>query len=120
MSVKGCKVSGSERLEIVTNNRDYEILLYCFLPIKYQKIADKEFVYLDDDDNGMEFTSGYFIYKRQLYNLSDFMYSSEGVYKFGKNREFRVDGHSGDSYFSSTIVQLDRSGESCKVARLYC
>ena len=110
------KVQGYENLDIITSNHDYEILHFCELSEKYQKIAIREFDYLGTMDE----TSGYFIYRKQLYNLSDFMRATGEVYKFGKNREFRIDGHNGDSYFSSTIVQLDRSGESCKVARLYC
>lgn len=114
------KVTGYENLDIITSNHDYEILSFYELSDKWQQIAKKEFDYLAHSPHEMFETTGYFIYRKQLYNLSNFMYSSKGVYKFGKNREFRIDGHNGDSYFSSTVVQLDRNGESCKVARLYC
>jgi len=116
MGVKGCKVHGYDRMDIVTSNRTYEILHFFELSDKFQAVARKDFDYLADD---MEETSGYFIYKKQLHNLSDFMRGSNEVYKFGKNRKFRVDGASGNSYFSGTVVEIQRSQDCLKVARIY-
>ncbi len=119
MSVKGRKVTGYDNLEIVTNGKLYPILNFWELTPKFQKIAKKEFDFLADTPEDMEDTSGYIIYRGQLDTLSNFMIGSEAVYKFGKNREFRSDGISGDSYFSATIVEIQRDGESVKIARLY-
>jgi len=108
------KVIGYENLDIVTNNHQYEILHYCELSPKFQKIADKEFDYLGT----MEDTSGYIVYRRQLYNLSDFMCGTGEIYVY-KGGKFRIDGHNGDSYFSSTIVEISNCGDSCRIARIY-
>jgi hypothetical protein len=118
----GLKIQGYENLDIRTSNHVYEILSFYALSDKFQKLAEKEFDYLadkDPDGEGIEDTSGYFIYRKQLYNLSDFMRASGTVYKFGKNRKFRVDGCTGDSYFSSTIVEIQQSEDCLKVARIY-
>ena len=109
------KIIGMENSTISVSNHKYEILHFCELEIKYQKIACKEFDYLSDTD--MEETSGYFVYRKQLYNLSDFMLHGI-IYKYG-NSEFRADGIKGDSYFSAMVVEYNDTGEFIRIANIY-
>lgn len=108
------KIIGYDNLDIVTSNHQYEILHFCELSEKYQKIAKKEFDYFDDITE----ISGFFIYRKQLYNLSDFVRGTGEIYKY-RGGKFRIDGHSGDSYFSATIVEINRYCDGLRVARIY-
>lgn len=105
-----------DKQSIFVSNHNYAIMSFWELPAKYQKIAKKNFDYLGEN---MEETSGYFIFRDELYNLVDFV-RFDKVYKYGKKSAFHAHGAMGDSFFSSTIIQLSEDCESCKIAVICC
>jgi len=107
------KLVGEERLKMYFNGRNYQLLTYCELSAKWQKVAEKEYEYLGVfEDTGL-----YFIYRNSLYNLSDFIITQKDTsYTTPTGRTFKPHGYKGDSYFSGVAVQLDKHGESVKVA----
>ena len=89
---------------IITNNQPRDILRGFQLPKKYRK----EFDYLTDE----EYTDhAFFIYKKQAYSLSEFIFADS----FKK-----WDGARGDSFFSGVLIRVVNDGDSVIVGRFYC
>lgn len=91
-------------ITIITNNQPRDILYGFQLPEKYRK----EFDYLTDEEYGDHV---FFIYKKQAYNLSEFV----RTYGF-KNWH----GASRDSFFSGVLVKIVNDGDSVIVGWYYC
>lgn len=90
-------------MEIITNNKP-RFLIYGF------ELTDKEkseFDYLDDIE-----TNSFFRYKKQVYNLGEFM-RIENIPEFEKWHSY----HS-DSFFSGVLIKLI-DDESILVGRYY-
>ena len=58
-------------MNVITNNHKYELLSFFELEEKYQRKARKEFDWIED----IESSHGYFVYKKEVYNLRDFFRS---------------------------------------------
>lgn len=60
-----------------------------------------------------DFESGIFLrYKKQIYNLSEFMRIDRGCTAFPGEWQ----GYCADSYFSGTLIEVSKCGESYKIA----
>lgn len=89
-------------ITIITNNQPRDILYGFQLPKKYRK-----FDYLTDEEYG---DHEFFIYKNNVYSLSEFI----------RSENFKNwDGYSSDSFFSGVLVKIVNDGASVIVGRYY-
>ena len=91
-------------ITIITNNQPRGILYGFNLPEKYRE----EFDYLTDEEYADQ---AFFIYKRRVYSLSEFM----------RTENFKNwHGACSDSFSSGVLVKIVNGGDSVIVGRYYC
>jgi len=98
-------------MTVVTSNHVYKLLSFFELEEKYQRKAQKEFDWIDD----IEESYGYFIYKKELYNLYSFMRCKDVL--IGK--KFCADGIYSLGYFNGLAVEFVDRDSAVKVAYYY-
>ena len=76
-------------MTLCTSNHKYAILSFCELEEKYQKIAMKEFDWIED----IETSYGFFIYKKSLFYLDSFM----------QHNDFLTDEKTGKKFYSHGV-----------------
>jgi len=81
-------------MTVVTSNHKYEILSFCELEEKYQRKARKEFDWVED----IEESHGYFIYKKEVYNLGSFI----------RHNDFLTDEKTGQGILCRRNIELER------------
>ena len=102
-------------MTVVTNNHKYEILSFCELEEKYQRKARKEFDWIED----IESSNGYFVYKKEVYNLRDFFRSYQTLKDEKTGREFYAHGIYNWSAFNGLAIEFVDRDEAVKIAYYY-
>ena len=102
-------------MNVITNNHKYEILSFCDLEEKYQRKARKEFDWIKD----IEDSYGYFVYKKEVYNLRDFFRSYQTLKDEKTSREFYAHGVYSWGYFNGLAVKFVDNNEAVKIAYYY-
>jgi len=97
-----------DNVEIYGNNQARPVYYFEQLPEKYQKIAKKEFDWIDSSDTITWEDAQFFIYKKSLYCLSDFMAVYNTFYNPNPPQWMdKFDGYESDSYFSGILIKFD-------------
>ena len=102
-------------MNVITNNHKYEILSFCELEEKYQRKARKEFDWIED----IEDSYGYFVYKKELYNLGSFMRHKDALIDEGSGKKFCAHGIYSWSAFSGLAIEFVDRDEAVKIAYYY-
>jgi hypothetical protein len=102
-------------MTVITNNHKYDILSFCELTEKQQEKARIEFGWIDD----IEESSGYFIYKKELYNLGSFMRYKDVLIDEKSGKKFCADGIYSWSAFNGLAVEFVDRDSAVKVAYYY-
>ncbi len=102
-------------MTVVTSNHVYELLSFFELEEKYQRKARKEFDWIED----IEESSGYFIYKKELYNLGSFMRHNDFLTDEKTGKKFNAHGLYGWSYFNGLALEFVDRDSAVKVAYYY-
>jgi hypothetical protein len=102
-------------MNVVTNNHKYEILSFCDLDEKYQRKARIEFDWIDD----IEESSGYFIYKKELYNLGSFIRHNDFLTDEKSGKKFYAHGIYSWSAFNGLAIEFVDRDEAVKIAYCY-
>ena len=97
-----------DNIKIYGNNQ-YRYTYYLFeLSEKWQKIAKEEFDWIDSSDTVTWDEEKFFIYKNQLYCLSDFMNVHNTIYNPNPPNWLKeFDGYNNDSFFSGILIKFD-------------
>ena len=99
-------------MTVVTSNHKYEILSFCELTEKQQEKARIEFDWVED----IESSHGYFIYKKELYNLGSFMRCKDALVDEKSGKKFCADGIYSLGYFNGLAVEFVDNDSAVKVA----
>ena len=102
-------------MTVVTSNHKYDILSFFELEEKYQRKARREFDWVED----IEESSGYFIYKKELYNLGCFMRYKDALIDEKSGKKFCAHGVYSWSAFNGLAVAFVNNNEAVKVAYYY-
>ena len=102
-------------MTVVTSNHKYDILSFCELTEKQQEKARIEFDWVED----IESSHGYFVYKKEVYNLRDFFRNYQTLKDEKTGREFYTEGISSWSAFNGLAVAFVDNNEAVKVAYYY-
>ena len=102
-------------MNVITNNHKHEILSFCDLDEKYQRKVRKEFDWIED----IESSHGYFVYKKEVYNLRDFFRSYQTLKDEKTGREFYAHGIYNWSAFNGLAVEFVDRDEAVKIAYYY-
>ena len=95
-------------IKIYGNNQSRQIYYFYELPEKFQKIAKKDFDWINNSDTVTWDESQFFIYKNDLYCLSDFMNIHNTFYNPNPPQWIKnFDGYESNSYFSGILVKYD-------------
>ena len=102
-------------MNVITNNHKYELLSFFELEEKYQRKARKEFDWIED----IESSNGYFVYKKEVYNLRDFFRSYQTLKDEKTGREFYAHGIYNWSAFNGLAIEFVDRDEAVKIAYYY-
>ena len=102
-------------MTLVTSNHKYELLSFFELEEKYQRKALKEFDWIED----IEESFGFFIYKKEVYNLGSFMRHHEFLTDAVAGKKFYAHGVDSWSAFSGLAVEFVDRDSAVKVAYYY-
>lgn len=102
-------------MTVVTSNHVYKLLSFFELEEKYQRKAQKEFDWIDD----IEESYGYFIYKKELYNLYSFMRYKDVLIDEKSGKKLCADGIYSLGYFNGLAVEFVDRDSAVKVAYYY-
>ena len=102
-------------MTVVTSNHKYDILSFFELEKKYQRKARKKFDWVED----IESSNGYFVYKKEVYNLWDFFRNCQTLKDEKTGREFYTDGISSWSAFNGLAIAFVDNNEAVKIAYYY-
>jgi len=102
-------------MTVVTNNHKYELLSFFELEEKYQRKAREEFDWVKDIEESL----GYFIYKKELYNLGSFMRYKDTLVDEKSGKKFCADGIYSLGYFNGLAVEFVDNNEAVKIAYYY-
>ena len=101
-------------MTVVTSNHVYNLLSFAELEEKYQRKAQKEF-----GIDGIEESYGYFVYKKELYNLYSFMRYKDVLIDEKSSKKFYADGIYSLGYFNGLAVKFVDRDSAVKVAYYY-
>ena len=102
-------------MTLVTSNHTYELLSFYELEEKYQKKARKDFDWIED----IESYYGFFVYKKELYNLDSFMYHNDFLTDEKTGKKFYAHGIYNWSAFNGLALEFVDNNEAVKVAYYY-
>jgi len=102
-------------MNVVISNHKYELLSFFELEEKYQRKARKEFDWVED----IESSHGYFVYKKELYNLCSFMRYKDALIDEKSGKKFCADGIYSWSAFNGLAVEFVDNDSAVKVAYYY-
>ena len=102
-------------MNLCISNHVYEILSFYELEEKYQKKARKEFDWIED----LEDSYGFFVYKKEVYNLDSFMRYNEFLTDEKTGKKFNAHGLYGWSYFNGLALEFVHNDSAIKVAYYY-
>ena len=102
-------------MTLCTSNHKYELLSFFELEEKYQKKARREFDWIED----IEESYGYFIYKKEVYNLDSFMSHNNFLIDDKSGKKFYAHGVDSWSAFNGLALEFVDRNEAVKVAYFY-
>ncbi len=102
-------------MTLCISTHKYDILSFCELTEKQQENARRAFDWVEDIDTSY----GYFVYKKEVYNLWDFFWHYTSLKDEKTGREFFTDGISSWSAFNGLAVAFVGNGEAVKIAYYY-
>lgn len=102
-------------MTVVTSNHVYNLLSFFELEEKYQRKALREFDWIED----IEESSGYFIYKKEVYNLYSFMRYKDALIDEKSGKKFCADGIYNWSAFNGLAIEFIDRDEAVKIAYYY-
>ena len=102
-------------MTVVTNNHKYELLSFFELEEKYKRKARKEFDWIEDIEESL----GYFIYKKELYNLGSFIRHNDFLIDEKSGKKFCADGIYSLGYFNGLAVEFVDRDSAVKIAYYY-
>ena len=102
-------------MNVVTNNHKYELLSFFELEEKYKRKARKEFDWIEDIEESL----GYFVYKKEVYNLGCFMRYKDVLIDEKSGKKFCADGIYSWGYFNGLAVEFVDRDSAVKVAYYY-
>ena len=102
-------------MTFVTNNHKYDILSFCDLTEKQQEKARIEFDWVED----IESSHGYFVYKKEVYNLGSFMRHNDFLTDEKSGKKFYAHGIYSWGYFNGLAVEFVDRDSAIKVAYYY-
>jgi hypothetical protein len=102
-------------MTLATSNHKYDILSFWELTEKQQEKARRAFDWVEDIDS----SHGYFIYKKEVYNLWDFFRNYQILTDEKTGRKFYSHGISNWSAFNGLAVQFVHNDSMLKIAYYY-
>ena len=102
-------------MTLVTSNHVYDLLSFYELEERYQKKARKEFDWIEDLDSSY----GFFVYKKEVYNLGSFMRYNEFLTDEKTGKKFNAHGLYGWSYFNGLALEFVNRDQAVKIAYYY-
>ena len=102
-------------MTVVTSNHKYELLSFFELEEKYQRKARKEFDWVED----IESSHGYFIYKKELYNLGHFMCHNNFLIDDKSGKKLYAHGVYMWSAFNGLALEFVDRDSAVKIAYYY-
>ena len=102
-------------MTLCTSNHVYEILSFCELEERYQKKARKDFDWLEE----LESSYGFFVYKKEVYNLGSFMRHNDFLTDEKTGKKFKAHGIYNWSAFNGLALEFVNRNEAVKIAYFY-
>ena len=102
-------------MTVVTNNHKYELLSFFELEEKYKRKARKEFDWIED----IEDSYGYFVYKKEVYNLGSFMRHNDFLTDEKSGKKFYAHGIYSWGYFNGLAIEFVDRDSAVKIAYYY-
>lgn len=102
-------------MTLVTSNHKYELVSFFELEEKYQKKARRYFDWMEDIEN--EF--GFFVYKKVVRNLCDFMRHNDFLTDEKTGKKFYAHGIYSMSAFNGLALEFVNRDEAVKIAYFY-
>ena len=102
-------------MTLCISTHKYEILAFCELAEKYQRKALREFDWIED----IEESYGYFIYKKEVYNLGSFMRHNDFLKDEKSGKKFYAHGVYCWSAFSGLAIEFVDRDSAVRVAYYY-
>jgi hypothetical protein len=102
-------------MTVVTSNHKYDILSFCELTEKQQEKARKKFDWIED----IEDSYGYFVFKKEVYNLGSFMRHKDFLTDEKSGKKFYAHGIYSWGYFNGLAVEFVDRDSAVKVAYYY-
>ncbi len=102
-------------MTLCTSNHVYELVSFYELEEKHQKKARKEFDWIED----LEESYGFFVYKKEVYNLGSFMRHNEFLTDEKTGKKFNAHGIYNWSYFNGLALEFVNREQAVKIAYYY-
>lgn len=102
-------------MTLCTSNHVYDLVSFYELEEKYQKKARKEFDWIED----IEDSYGFFVYKKEVYNLGSFMRHNEILIDEKTGKKFNAHGIYNWSYFNGIALEFVHNDSAVKIAYFY-
>ena len=102
-------------MTLVTSNHKYDILSFCELTEKQQEKSCREFDWIED----LESSYGFFVYKKEVYNLGSFMRYNDFLTDEKTGKKFNAHGLYGWSYFNGLALEFVQNDSAVKIAYYY-
>ena len=102
-------------MTLCISTHKYAILSFCELTEKQQEKSRREFDWVED----IESSHGYFIYKKEVYNLWDFFRNYQTLKDEKTGREFYTEGIMNWSAFNGLAVAFVNNNEAIRIAYYY-
>ncbi len=102
-------------MTLCISTHKYELLAFCELSEKQQEKARKAFDWVED----IESSYGYFVYKKEVYNLWDFFRNYQTLKDEKTGREFYTEGISSWSAFNGLAVEFINNDTAIRIAYYY-
>jgi hypothetical protein len=98
-----------DNVKIYGNNQSRPLYYFDQLPERYKKVAKNDFDWINSSETSSWNEEQFFIYKDQLYCLSDFMAVNNSVYNPNPPQWMKkFDGYNHDSFFSGILIKYDQ------------
>ena len=102
-------------MTLCVSSHVYELVSFYELEEKYQKKARKEFDWIDD----LEESFGFFIYKKEIYNLGSFMRYNDFLTDERAKKKFYAHGIYNWSVFNGLALEFVHNDSAIKIAYYY-
>ena len=102
-------------MTLCISNHTYELVSFYELEEKYQKKARKEFDWIEDLDSSY----GFFVYKKEVYNLGQFMRYNEFLTDEKTRKKFNAHGIYNWSAFNGLALEFTHNDSAVKISYFY-